>query len=120
MNKKRMMASNSKKVKLVASAKREFNGFKQKKTRVTTYLNKCQQLIDQCRVETPLTMTSAEDALSLYSRTKICMNELETIVEKYLDLMTQIYKIHPPGVLQKLGRMGQQQHKHWKLITCKN
>ena len=57
-----MMAGISKKAKLVASAKREFNGFKQKKTRVTTYLNKCQQMLDHCRVETPLTTTSAEDA----------------------------------------------------------
>ena len=57
-----MMADISEKVKLVASAKREFNGFKQKKTKVTTNLNKCQQQLDQCQMETPLTMTSAEDA----------------------------------------------------------
>ena len=43
-----MMADVSENAKLVASAKREFNGFKQKKTKVTRNLNKCQQLLDQC------------------------------------------------------------------------
>ena len=91
-----MMAGISEKAKLVADAKRELNGLKTKKAKVTTNLNKCQQLLDLCRVETPLSKTSAEDALTLYSRTKICLNEMETSVETYLDLVTQTYKEPPP------------------------
>ena len=79
-----MMAGISEKAKLVAEAKRELNGLKTKKAKDTTNLNKCQQLLDLCRGEAPLMKTSAEDALSLYSRTKICMNELETSMETYL------------------------------------
>ena len=96
----------SEKAKLVASAKREFNGFKTKKAKVTTYLNKCQQLFDLCQVEAPLTKTSAKDALSLYSRTKICMNELETSVETYLDLMNQTYEELPPKGAAEVGDDG--------------
>ena len=101
-----MMADASEKVKLVANAKREFNGLKQKKTKVTKNVNKCQQLLDQCRVESPLTLTSAEDALSIYSRTQICMNELETSVEYYLELMAQTYEDPPAREPQEIEQDG--------------
>ena len=55
-------------------------------------MNKCQQLFDACKVEIPLSKTSAEDALTLYTRTKICLNDLEVSVETYLDLLTQTYQ----------------------------
>ena len=57
-------------------------------------------------MESPLTLTSAEDALSLYSRTKICMNELETSVEYYLDLMAQTYEDPPARKPQEIGEEG--------------
>ena len=53
-------------------------------------------MLDLCRVEAPLSKTSAVVALSLYSRTKMCLNELETSVETYLDLVTLIYEEPPP------------------------
>ena len=30
-------------------------------------------MLNKCQAETPLTLNSAQDALSLYNRTKICM-----------------------------------------------
>ena len=59
-------------------------------------------MLDKCQAETPLTLTSAEDALSLYNRTKICMDELETSVEYYLDLMTQTHE-DPPAREPQVG-----------------
>ena len=98
------MAGISEKAKLVTDAKRELNGLKTKKAKVTTNLNKCQHLLDLCREEAPLTKTSAEDALYLYSRTKICMNELETSVETYLDLVTLTYEEPPPQGPPEVGK----------------
>ena len=51
-------------------------------------------------METPLSKTSAEDALTLYTRTKNCLNDLEVSVETYLGLVTQTYQEpdEPPAV----------------------
>ena len=92
--------------KLVADEQRELNGLKTKKAKVTTNLNKCQHLLDLCLEEAPLTKTSVEDALSLYSRTTICMNEFETSMDKYLDLMTQTYEDPPPRGPPEIGEDG--------------
>ena len=116
-----MMADAREKAKLVANAKREFNGLKLKKTRVTKNVNKCQTLLDKCRVETPLTLTSAQDALSLYNRTQICMDELETSVEYYLDLMAQTHEDLPARQPQEIEEGGGgQKSQLQKLIICKS
>ena len=95
-----MMTEISETAKLLSDAKHVLAGLKHKKAEVTRNLNKCQTLLDACKRETPLSKTSAEDTITQYNRTKICLNDLEVSVESYLALLTQTYQEpdDPPAV----------------------
>ena len=101
-----MMSGLSEKAKLAADTKQELMGLKTKKALVTKNLNKCQQLLDACKGEIPLSKTSAEDALTLYNRTKVCLNNLEVNMETYLDLLIHTYlEPDPPPAVEEQQSM---------------
>jgi len=66
-----MMSGISEKAKLVSHEKQELNGLKQKQAAVIRNLNKFQLLLDACKVDNPLSKTSAEATITQYNVTQI-------------------------------------------------
>ena len=67
------MTEQSEIAKIESDAKRVLNGLKYKKAEVTRNMNKCLTLLDAGKRETHLSKTLAEDIITQYNWTKVCL-----------------------------------------------